>query len=112
MSEDEESYTHTFHRKHTADSRLELLFPEQPDEQLVLLVPTCCPRYARVSDQWSWLTLVILPMISVVMAIPLIVQCGALFTSVLRYFGMSTIMAHTLPLFYTEARRSGHFAAT
>jgi hypothetical protein len=95
MSDDEESYTHTFYRQHLANGN-ELLLPEQQDQQLVLLVPTWCPRYATVSDQWSWWRLVILPMMVVGMAIPLVVNCGALFTSILRCFGVSTIMAHTL----------------
>lgn len=95
MSDDEESYTHTFYRQHPASNN-ELSLPDQQDQQLVLLVPTCCPRYARVSDQWSWLQLVILPMNIVVVTIPLLVNCGALFTSVLRYFGMSNALAHTL----------------
>lgn len=98
ISDEEESYTHLFYRQNPANNNELLVQEQQQDEQLILFVPTCCPRYARVSSQWSWLQLVILPTIVVLSAIPLYVNCSVLFTNCLRAIGMSTFMAHALPL--------------
>jgi hypothetical protein len=98
MSDEEESYTHLFYRQNRGNNDEVLVQEHQQDEQLVLLVPPCCPRYARVTSQWSWTQLVILPMMIILMIIPVFVNCSFLSTACLRVFGMSTSIAHTLPL--------------
>jgi hypothetical protein len=94
MSEEEESYTHYFYRQNPVNNN-----EQQQDQQHVLLVPTCCPRYAVISDQWSWPRLVLFPMIMLVMTIRLIVNCSVLVILPLRHFGASTAMAYALFLF-------------